>query len=170
LSRLSKRKFISHLNRLDKQDIIDEVVQLFNKFSVVKEYYKAELAGEANPLLAKYKMKIEKAYAAPNPKERTTNINLNRLISGFKKISVSEYDTIDLMLHRVECGLEAVKRNNRRTATFYRCIISTFDEAMELMKPDIVWEEHRERIMLILAASEVGRQDLTARLEALLRR
>src|ERR1700722_13075444 len=108
--KFTKKSLLKHLAKSDKEDIIQEVMTLFDKFKNVKEFYAAELSDEANPLLEGYKKKITKAYSSENPKERRTNLNVNKLINEFKKIRIYEHELVDLMLHRVECGVEAFNR------------------------------------------------------------
>ncbi|HTB05503.1 MAG TPA: DUF6155 family protein [Bacteroidia bacterium] len=157
MTKLTKKALLKHLQKSDKEDIINEVVTLFDKFKNVKEFYNAELSGEENPLLDKYKKKISLAYSLPNPKERSTNINLNRLINEFKKVSIYERELADLMLHRVECGIEAYTRRPRRTATFYNCIVSTFEDAIKLIVSGDYLDEFNPRINEIINNSQEGK-------------
>lgn len=157
MPKLTKKALLKHLDKSDKEDIIREVVILFDKFKNVKEFYTAELTDNVNPLLERYKKKITKAYLAENPKERSTNLNINKLIKEFKKISIYDYDIADLMLHRVECGVAAFSRNNNRSATFYACILNSFGEAVPLISADNSMDEFRQRINKIITVSKAGK-------------
>lgn len=161
---VSKKSLLIHLQKSDKEDIIEEVLTLFDKFKNVKEFYSAELSDVKNPLLDRYKKKITEAYALPNPKERTTNINLNRLITEFKKISIYDRELIDIMLFRVECGVNAFVLKNRRTSTFYNCILSNFEEAIKLMIADNSTGEFRQRVKKILKDAEPGKYEIAERM------
>jgi hypothetical protein len=168
MGNLTKKALLKHLNKSDKEDIIREVVTLFDKFKNVKEFYKSELAGEGNPMLSRYKRKIEEAYNKPNPKERTTNINLNKLIKEFKKVSIYDRELADLMLYRVECGVAAIKRDNKRTSTFYNCIISTFEDAVKLIMADRSIDEFQSRINKIIKESSAGKFEMKERMQQVL--
>lgn len=157
MAKLTKKSLIKHLTKSDKEEIIREVLTLFDKFKNVKEFYTAELTEEANPLLERYKKKITIAYSSVNPKERRTNMNVNKLIKEFEKICIYERDLADLMLHRVECGIAAFRRNNNRSATFYNCIASTFEEAIELISADNSSDEFKQKIERIIKGSEGGK-------------
>ncbi|MGP8215824.1 MAG: DUF6155 family protein [Bacteroidia bacterium] len=168
MHKLTKKALLKHLNKSDKEDIIREVISLFDKFKNVKEFYAAELSDEANPMLEAYKKKITKAYSSANPKERRTNMNVNRLISEFKKISIYERELADLMLYRVECGVAAFRRNNKRSATFYNCIIASFEDAVKLITANNYMNELRKRIDKIIKDSEAGKYGITERMEEIL--
>lgn len=142
---------------------------MFDKFKNVKEFYTAELTDSANPLLERYKKKITEAYSAANPKERRTNLNVNKLIKEFKKVSIYECELVDLMLHRVECGVSAFICNNKRSATFYNCISNTFEEAVKLISANDSMDEYLPRINKILKNSEAGKFDVRARMEKITR-
>jgi hypothetical protein len=164
MPRLTKKALLKHLHKSDKDDIIGEVITLFDKFKNVKEFYSAELSDEANPLLEQYKKKIAKAYASANPKEKTTNINVNRLINQFKKVSIYERELADLMIFRVECGVDAFTHNNKRSATFYNCIAATFEDAVKLIVANGYINEFRKRIDKIVHDSESGKYEIAERL------
>ncbi len=165
MTKLTKRHLLKHLNKSDKQDIILEVLTLFCKFKNVKEFYKAELSEDGNPLLANYKKRISEAYTAANPKERRTNLNLNRLLREFRKVSISEQDVIDLMLHRVECGLAAIERNGKRSAAFCNCILSTFRDAIKLIDNQVIINDNKVRIEKIIESAKPGNYNLKGRME-----
>ncbi len=165
MSKLTKKSLIKHLDKSDKEDIIGEVLTLFDKFKNVKEFYTAELTGEANPMLERYKKKITIAYSSENPKERRTNLNVNKLLKEFKKISIYERELTDLMLHRVECGITAFNKNTNRSATFYNCIANSFEEAIKLISANDYHDEFRQRINLLLKSSEPGKFGIQERLK-----
>jgi hypothetical protein len=158
--KLTKKSLLKHLSKSDKEDIIREVIILFDKFKSVKEYYTAELTDDKNPLLENYKKKITKAYLLKNPKERSTNININKLINEFKKINIYNHEIVDLLLHRTECGIAAFNRNNKRSATFYNCITTTFKEAITLITADNSLSEFQERIDKIIKTSKAGKFEI----------
>lgn len=168
MTKLTKKKLLEHLAKSDKEDIIREVTILFDKFSNVKEFYAAELSDNSNPLLEKYKKKISYAYSAENPKERRTNMNVNKLLSEFKKISIYERELADLMLHRVECGIEAARRNNNRTATFYNCIVNTFEEALTIISSGDYADDFNKRIHSVINAAKPAKFETQARMKGLM--
>jgi len=165
MGKLTKKALLKHLNKSDKEDIIREVATLFDKFKNVKEFYSTELSGEGNPVLEQYKKKITKAYSGANPKERTTNINVNKLIKEFKRVSIYDRELADLMLHRVECGIAAIKRNNKRSQTFYSCIISTFEDTVKLIEADGSLNEYKEKIAEALKDSIGGKFEMRKQMQ-----
>ena len=169
MAKLTKKALLKHLDKSDKEDIIREIITLFDKFKNVKEFYAAELSDEVNPLLEKYKKKITHAYSASNPKERRTNLNVNRLISEFKKINIYEGELADLMLHRVECGVAAFSRNTNRSATFYNCIANTFEEAVKIISLENYTNEFKQRINNIIEDSQAGKFEFQKKMKGIMK-
>src|SRR5690348_13438530 len=98
MKKFTKKQLLDHLAKSEKEEIIQELLVLFEKFQNVKEFYKAELSTEDNPMLENYKKKITLAYSSDKASERRTNMNLNKLISGFKRIMIYQKEIIDLLL------------------------------------------------------------------------
>jgi len=169
VTKFTKKALLKHLAKSDKEDIIREVLVLFDKFKNVKEFYTAELTNSANPLLERYKKKITEAYSSANPKERRTNLNVNKLIKEFKKVGIYEHELADLMLHRVECGVAAFNRNNKRSATFYNCIANSFEDAITIISADNSMDEFRLRINKILKTSVAGKFEMQTRMQKMVK-
>lgn len=167
MPKLTKKALLKHLAKSDKEDIIREVVVLFDTFKNVKEFYTAELSDETNPMLEKYKQKIAKAYSLKAPKERSTNLNLNKLINEFRKISIYERELADLMLYRVECGIAAFTRNRNRSQTFYHCILNSFEDAITIINGDNYIEEFQKRVTKILKSADKGKYAIGERMKEL---
>jgi hypothetical protein len=165
MAKLTQKALLKHLNKSEKEDIINEIMVLFNKFKNVKEFYQAELLNEASPTIESYKRKMKTAYEKPNPKEKTTNANINRLLKEFKKINIYDRDMADLLLYRVECGVAAIKRNNKRSSTFYNCILTSFQEAIRLIVADNSLPKFKDRIDKIIKSSEVGKFDIQDKMD-----
>jgi len=165
VSKFTKKTLLKHLAKSDKEDIIREIITLFDKFKNVKEFYAAELSDAENPLLESYKKKITYAYSSANPKERRTNMNVNKLIKEFKKVSIYEREVADLMLHRVECGVEAFKRDNNRSATFYNCIVTSLEEAASIISANDYSDEFRDRTLGISRGSQLAKYGVDARIK-----
>jgi len=160
MKKLTKKKLASHLEQCDKEEIIKEVITLFDKFKNVKEFYANELSNEGSPLLDKYKKTIADAYAGANPSDRRTNTNLNKLLRDFKKISVFPSEQVELSIYRVECAMDAIDRNSRRTEAFYNAVINSFNEAIKVIRAKELGEEFSQRIATIVKNCPQGRFNL----------
>lgn len=169
MKKFTKKNLTDHLQKSEKEDIIKEVILLFNKFQNVKDFYKAELSGDNNPILESYRKKITIAYSSANPSERRTNMNVNKLISAFRKIVIYNYELIDLLLHRVECGLESFDLNDKRSETFHNSIFNSFQQAYNLILAEDSRDEYMPRIENIIENSEKGKYELMEKMVKVIR-
>jgi hypothetical protein len=169
MKKLTKKVLLEHLDKSEKEDIINEIITLFGKFENVKEFYRAELSGGTNPVLETYKKKITKAYSSINPSERRTNRNVNKLIIDFKKVCIYRNELIDILLFRVESGVEAFIRNNKRSETFYNSIVTSFKDAVNIIVSEKIMEEFQQRIFSIIKNSEAGKYSTKERMEEMIR-
>lgn len=164
MKRISKKTVLTHLNKSTKEEIINEVLILFNRFDYVKEFYAAELSEAGNPILGKYKKKIVKAYSSVNPSERRTNMNVNKMILDFNKVIIYKHELIDLLLHRVECGVQAFCVNNKRSETYYNCIFNSFQQAVKIIENENCIGEFHARIIDLVNSSSVGKYKIKERM------
>lgn len=155
---------LEHLNKSDKESLVNEVITLFEKFENVKEFYKAELSSSTNPILERYKKKIAEAYKKKNPKERSTNMNINKLITDFAKVNLFIDELIELNLYRVECGIEAISKNKNRTETFYNSIFKSFEEALKIMVSEKCLNQYTARILSLIENAEESKFNLNERM------
>lgn len=167
MKKLTKKNLLEHLNKSDKEDLITEVVTLFEKFDNVKEFYRGELSADNNPVLDTYKKKITQAYLKVNPKERSTNLNVNKLIAAFKKVNLYKDELIDLNLHRVECGVAAFARDKNRTETFYNCILKSFEEAVNIIVSQNLVAEYETRLESIIKNTGEGKYEIRSKLQSI---
>lgn len=168
MKKFTKKALLEHLAKSEKDDIVAEVMVLFDKFNNVKEYYKSELSDNSS-LLDKYKKKITDAYAAANPSDRRTNMNLNKLISDFKRIAVYQTELAELLIHRVEYGVKAFTRNPKRSEAFYNCVINSFEEAIKIIRSGDTVEEYRKRIFDLVERSADSKYGTGERMKTILK-
>ena len=57
-----KRELKKYLNSLEEKELINEIVKLYDKFKLVKQYYELELGNDSSKLLDEFKEKIRKEY------------------------------------------------------------------------------------------------------------
>ncbi len=102
---ISRKKLNEHLENLSKQELIQEVEKLFQKFSLVQQYYTMDLGEDSTALLEAYKQKMEKIFFPLGFGADPKMPEVNRLIKEFFKVSVHIADTIDLMLYKIELSI-----------------------------------------------------------------
>ena len=151
MPRFSKKTLLHHLEQLETEELREEVIRLYDKFNQVKEYYQSELSEGENPLLESYKKRIRSAYFPKTGKGRRKNSRVRKLLGEYKKVAVFDYDMIDLLLFRVECGVEYATEFREKKERIYTAIIGSFEEAVLLMKASPIHENFVVRCEQIIA-------------------
>ncbi len=130
---MGKRDVRNALMKLEKNQLIDLISDLYDKNKTVKEF----LDFYANPneadMLKAYKIKVHDAFF---PKRGfTCKLAVGKkALSDFKKHAVSPTSIIDLLLHYVENGVAYTAGYGDIGISFYSSVESVFADAMKLVE------------------------------------
>ncbi len=130
MAKLNQRTLKQHLNHLSREELLDEIGMLFDKFAKVKEYYQTKLGGGAGQeVLEKYKAVIEKEFNPPRGLPKARLSVAKKAISDFKKVSNSPVDLADLMVAYVEAGVGFTLEFGDIDEPFYISMEGMFEKA-----------------------------------------
>jgi len=154
MSKITKNIIKKHLETLEKEELINEVLRLHEKIKAVKDFYEMDLGTDSSSVLNEYKAKIEKHYFPKRGFGDPKASEIRKLISEFKKIAVFEFDLIDLMLFRVEQAVKFTNAYGDIDESFYSSAENTFDDALKLAKKTGSLEHIRTRALLIIRETQ----------------
>lgn len=130
MAKLNQRTLKLHLKNLSREELLDEIGMLFDKFTKVKEYYQTKLGPEdSQGVLEKYKAVIEKEFNPPHGLPKARLSVAKKAISDFKKISNSPVDLADVMLAYVEAGVRFTQEFGDIDEPFYISMEGMFEKA-----------------------------------------
>ncbi len=145
MPRLTKAALQKHLQHLEKEELIAQLLLLFGKFKAVNEHFQMEYGEDTQEVVNAYKQKIKKAYFSNRRIRRPKTASVKKLIAEFKKVALFEYDVIDLLLYRVENSIEFANSNGYMTDAFYKSILSGFGEAIQLIAKNNLMAQFKDR-------------------------
>ena len=150
MKKSTKRELSKYLKQSSKTELEKEVKKLYDKFSVVKEYYEMEFTADTTKIIKEYKKKLYKIYFTSRgaPGKGSSNAS-SKVITNFKKIAVFQKDVIELLLYRVETMLDYAGYGDLNEA-FYNSLTRSFDEACQLIANERLEEAFKndcERLM-----------------------
>ena len=121
------------LSEKSEKELVEEIANLFKKFSQVKEYYTLAFSTEGEEqVLEKYKIIITNEFF-PNRGYGKARLSVaKKAISDFKKISGKPHSITDIMLHYVEQGVNFTDQYGDIDAPFYNSMEKMFEEALKL--------------------------------------
>jgi hypothetical protein len=141
-----------YLQQFTKEQLIEQIIELQQKYKDVKTYYEFTL----NPAAANQADKVKKAihkffnpsfHGSPKLREARKEVSL------FKKLSPPEDSVADVMLHYVECGVEFTNNYGDISGPFYSSVASMFYDACEYIQKNGLRSMYKERCKKIVDAT-----------------
>ncbi len=132
MSKITKNALKKHLDTLPKEELVNEVMRLYEKIKAVKDFYEMDLGTDSSSVLNEYKAKIEKQYFPKRGYGSPKASEVRKLISDFKKIAAFEYDVVDLMIFRVEQSVKFTNAYGDIDEQFYTSAENVFEDALKL--------------------------------------
>jgi Family of unknown function (DUF6155) len=146
LSELKKR-----LSTKTNAELIEEIVQLYNKFPVVKESLQSSLCDDETETLKKYKDIIKKEFIGRGNRFPGMRLSVARkAVTEFKKISRSTHNIADLMISYVEAGVHCTLEYGDIDSSFYNSMESMYETALKHVVKEDLFSEFEDRLQAIV--------------------
>lgn len=146
-----------YLSELAEEELQEEVLKLYKKFPIVKEYYQQELSQDGGGLVADYKKKIRQHYfPSGRTVKRPRAAKTRELLSRFRKLSPFAYDVADLLLYQTETMVEFSSSKgtsgNRGyiSGGFNQTLMSRYKEALQLIVAEGLQPQFLPRLQQLL--------------------
>ncbi|MCT4625131.1 MAG: DUF6155 family protein [Schleiferiaceae bacterium] len=148
---MSKRALNKYLNDLSKEQLQDQIVDLYERFKEVKTFYDFAFNPKEDKLIEDARFKISKEYFPLNgrrPKMRRSIAQ--KQIKHFITLGVEPSLVIDLMLYNIEIALVFSRDKEIKQTSFYTSMLRSFEQAIEYTNAHGLFNEFKERIEQIL--------------------
>ncbi|WP_209400292.1 DUF6155 family protein [Pseudozobellia sp. WGM2] len=151
---MSKRALKKYLSELPKEAIEEQMMDLYQRFPVVKEYYDFIFNPKEDKLVQDAKAKISNEYfpvKRRRPKARRSVAH--KFIKHFVKLGVAPHLVADTMLYNIEIAQLFAKERNVPEA-FYKSMLNSFNEALQFVSINALLPDFKERIVKIYAETQ----------------
>lgn len=144
---MSKAALKKELQKLTKEQIIEQILDLYEKNKSVKELYQFYLNPTNEKGLAdKYKRLIRKEFNVENPMRSTEKFSVaKRAISDFKNLQPSPEYLADVMLYLPESACELTSLYGDFSEPFYNGAFNNFKAALEFLKKNNLLKAFKAR-------------------------
>ena len=150
-----KRDFLRLLKELDEEELREELKSLYERFPVLREYYKLELSGSKKTVLDKYKKDVRKAFCTGRRRMgKRGRSNSAKVMKDFKEVSIHVKDLIELNFYRVAVMIEAMDYYNVDNEPFYNSMLKSFERAAKMAQQELMLDTFREMANDIVAHFE----------------
>jgi len=151
---MRKSTFIKHIKQLGEDELREELLTLFTKVTAVSQYYKMELgsAEERQKTYEKAKLDIESKYKTKSyRKPRRPRIQkIKKIISELNKVTVLNYEMIDIHLFNSECAVKFHNEYDFYSTPLFNTILQSFESALDLITQNKMEDIYKERCQKIV--------------------
>lgn len=146
---MSKRALKSYLSELSKQDLEEQLLDLYAKFPTVKTYYDFVFNPREDKLVQEAKTKISNEYfplKRKRPKARRSVAQ--KYLKHFIKLGMAPHLIADVMCFNLEIGQTFAMDRNVPDA-FFKSMSNSFTEMTLFVSQNGLLSDYKERIIKI---------------------
>lgn len=149
---MSKRDLKKYLNELTKDQLEEQLLELYDKFKDVKVYYDFVFNPKENDLVKEAKLKISNEYfpvRGKKPKMRRSVAQ--KFIKHFITLGVDSFIIADVMLYNIEIAQTLSSEKDIKQEAFYKSMLNSFEQAISFMIEKGILSEFKSRVVAISA-------------------
>lgn len=153
---MSKRDLKKYLTELNKEQLEEQIIELYEKFAPVKVYYDFVFNPKEDKLLQESKVKISHEYfpiKKPNakwrPKAKMRRSVAQKIIKHFIMIGVDPFVIADIMLYNIEIAQTYSSNNFIKQELFYKSILNSFEQVVNFVISNGILYDFKDRILAV---------------------
>lgn len=151
---MSKRDLKKYLAELNKEQLEEQIIELYEKFSPVKVYYNFVFNPKEDTLLQECKLKISNEYYPLKKLGRRSKPKMRRsvaqkYIKHFTLLGVDPFIIADLMLYNIEIAQTFSSEHIIKQDLFFKSMYNSFEQAVIFLIANGILNDFRTRILAI---------------------
>jgi hypothetical protein len=144
---MSKRDLKKYLDGLNKEQIMEQFMEMYDKFKDVKTYYDFVFNPKEEKLVGEAKSKISNEYFPIKTKRaKLRRSTAQKYIKHFIMLGVDPFIVADIMLYNIETAMKYSAKREMRYSSFYKSIAKSFEQAVGYAIANAITADFRERI------------------------
>lgn len=147
---MSKRDLKKYLNELNKEQLEEQILELYLKFKDVSIYYNFVFNPNESGLVKEAKLKISNEYfpiRGKKPKMRRSTAQ--KFIKHFITLGVDPYIIVDIMLYAIEVAQALTNERIIKQEVFYKSMLNSFEQAISFMIEHGIFNDFKSRVVVI---------------------
>lgn len=151
---MSKRALQKYIKELKKKELEEQLLDLYMRFPVVKEYYDFAFNPKEDKLVQAAKTKITNEYfpvKRKRPKARRSVAQ--KFIKHFNKLGVEPHLVIDVMLFNLEIA-QSFSADRNVPDSFFKSMLNSFTETVHFVSVNGLLSDFKERIIKIYTTTQ----------------
>ena len=147
---MSKKDLKLYLHELEKEQLEDQIIDLYSRFKEVKEFYDFAFNPQENKLMEECKFKISKEYFPVNGRKSKMRRSVaQKYIRHFKRLGVEASLIADIMLYHIEIAQTYTSEKEVKQEAFYKSMLKSFTEAVDYIDEHGIRKEFYSRLQRI---------------------
>ncbi len=128
---MSKRDLKQYVHKLSKEQLQEQITDLYTRFKDVKEYYDFAFNPKENKLIEECKFKISKEYFPHTKRKAKCRRSVAQgYIRHFKRLGVEPSLIADIMLFNIEIAQTYSSEKEIIKDSFSKSMLKSFEEAI----------------------------------------
>ncbi|MEO8515740.1 MAG: DUF6155 family protein [Flavobacterium sp.] len=169
---MSKRDLKKYLSELNKVQLQEQIMELYEKFIPVKTYYDFVFNPKEEKLLEECKLKISNEYFPTRSKKPKLRRSVaQKYIKHFISLGVDPYVVADVMLYNIEIAQTYSSEKAVKQELFYKSMFNSFEQAISFLIQNGILYDFKGRVEVInnktLAQKWVNSYEFNAVMERL---
>ena len=149
---MSKKDLKLYLHELNKEQLEEQIIDLYTRLKEVKEFYDFAFNPKENKLMEACKLKISKEYFPVNGRKAKMRRSVaQKFIRQFNRLGVDPSLVADVMFYHIEIAQTYTTEQFVRQETFYKAMLKAFSEALQYIDEHGIRKEFKDRIQQIAA-------------------
>ncbi|WP_293893261.1 DUF6155 family protein [Flavobacterium sp.] len=154
---MSKRDLKKYLTGINKEQLENQIIELYDKFSDVKVYYDFVFNPNEEKLIREAKFKIANEYFPVKGKKAKMRRSVaQKYIKHFMKLGVDVTMVADIMLFTIETAQSFSSKRYIKYESFFKSIFTAFQQAVNFMIENGILNGFLDRVVEI--KEEANRQ------------
>lgn len=151
---MSKRELKKYTGALTKVQLQEQIIDLYERFKEVKQYYDFAFNPKEAKLLEECKFKISKEYFPLNTRKPKMRRSVaQKQIKHFKTLGVEPAIIADVMLYNIEIAQAFCSEKTVNQDSFYSSMLKSFQEAVSYIYQNGLSKTLRPRLDIIVDES-----------------
>lgn len=151
---MSKRDLKKYLAELNKEQLEEQIIELYEKFAPVKVYYNFVFNPKEETLLQECKLKISNEYYPVKKLGRRSKPKMRRsvaqkYIKHFTLLGVDPFVIADVMLYNIEIAQTFSSENTIKNDLFFKSMFNSFEQAVIFLIANGILNDFKPRIIAI---------------------
>jgi hypothetical protein len=172
---MSKRDLKKYLSELNKEQLEEQIISLYEKFVSVKTYYDFVFNPKEDAILKVAKLKISHEYFPIKKTGRRSRPKMRRsvaqkIIKHFIVLGVDPFVIADVMLYNIEIAQTYSSENLIKQELFYKSMFNSFEQVIQFLLSNGIYGEFKSRILNILEETSLQKWENAPEFERIVSR